>query len=264
MKNVNSIFREELKYEREQEVVEEYLDEYLDYSETTVETTKMEVISKEEVMAYETVVIEELEISQTPIPDAIMDHQYMIQEQTFNGQYSSDDNAEDLTDMKPNMTERERKTQRHKFRQLTGKTACKYCDTVFRSKESLKLHECKYLECDPKNFICRVCGKELSKKTFSNHLHETLDCQYCNKKFVNPRNLKSHIKKMHNGEKFIPPQKQHFSDPQIEFDESFEPVLDETTGMLIAEAKRKRKNYPKKKRRLECGKFRVGKKSSRN
>jgi hypothetical protein len=84
------------------------------------------------------------------------------------------------------------KKQQHKYHQLTGKAACKYCETTYKSKGSLKMHQqqCKYLQCDPKNFICRVCGKELSKKTFSNHLHETLDCQYCNKSFVNPRNLK--------------------------------------------------------------------------
>lgn len=81
----------------------------------------------------------------------------------------------------------------HKFNKLTGKAACKYCESVFKTKEILKNHfsTCKYLQCDEKNFICRRCKKELSKKTFSNHLHiDNLNCQYCFKSFVNPRNLK--------------------------------------------------------------------------
>lgn len=75
---------------------------------------------------------------------------------------------------------------------LTGKSACKYCENYFKTKEMLRKHfdNCKYLQCDKRNYICRICNKELSKKTFSNHLHESLECQYCFKSFVNPRNLK--------------------------------------------------------------------------
>lgn len=195
------------------------------------------------------------------IPDAIRDHQYTT-EPTFDGNYSSEDfdepsEDEMLGDTKKKSDKKDLgRIKKHKLRQLTGKPACKYCDTVFVSRESLKMHLCKYLCCDPKNFICRICNKELSKKTFSNHLHETLDCQYCGKKFVNPRNMKIHIKNIHSNEKFIPP-----NSPKREIfamfenqDEKLVPVLDETTGIMVAPPARKRKKYPRKYGRFECGK----------
>jgi Zinc finger, C2H2 type len=194
------------------------------------------------------------------IPDAMRDHQYTT-EPTFDGNYSSDDyedvsNDELLGDSKKT-DRKDAKVKKHKLRQLTGKPACKYCDTVFISRESLKMHICKYLSCDSKNFICRICHKELSKKTFSNHLHETLDCQYCGKKFVNPRNMKIHIKNIHANDTFVPP-----NSPKREMFAMFEnqdekalPVLDETTGILVAPAPKKRKKYPRKKGRFECGKI---------
>jgi hypothetical protein len=94
-------------------------------------------------------------------------------------------------------------TAKHKFRNLRGRTACRYCDKLFATKIEKNEHNgvCEYLQCDPKNFICRVCGKELSKKTFSNHVHEALECQFCSKKILNPRNMKFHIEKKHKGEK---------------------------------------------------------------
>jgi KRAB domain-containing zinc finger protein len=93
---------------------------------------------------------------------------------------------------------------RHKDTTLIGKPACKYCVTIFATKEEQHEHVCPYLDCDKKNFICRICKKELSKKTFSNHLHENLSCQFCKKKFVNPRAMKKHIARLHKGEKFEP------------------------------------------------------------
>lgn len=132
------------------------------------------------------------------------------------------------------------------MRSLAGKIACKYCDTVFATKNDQSLHQCQYLQCDPKNFICRICNKELSRKTFSNHLHETLDCQYCGKTFVNPRNMKAHIEKQHKKEEFIPPQKKNHDD-YLKFKESHETALKEV-------AKRERPRYQKKKERFECGK----------
>lgn len=80
---------------------------------------------------------------------------------------------------------------------LTGKNACKYCETVFKDKAALVEHVCKYLTSDKKNFICRICNKELSKGTFSNHHHELSECPYCEKEFVNPRNMKRHIRNAH-------------------------------------------------------------------
>lgn len=81
----------------------------------------------------------------------------------------------------------------------------KYCETQFASKLDRSMHKCQYLQCNPRNFICRICKKELSKGTFSNHLHETLDCPYCGRAFVNPRNMKAHIKNQHPDKEFAPP-----------------------------------------------------------
>lgn len=79
-----------------------------------------------------------------------------------------------ITDLRAKIT-----LAKHKFRNLRGRFACRYCDTVFANKDEKGEHKCKYLECDAKNFICRFCNKELSRKTFSNHVHEALNCQYC-------------------------------------------------------------------------------------
>ncbi|KAG5675918.1 hypothetical protein PVAND_005777 [Polypedilum vanderplanki] len=148
------------------------------------------------------------------------------------------------------------KKQYHKFHQLTGKAACKYCETIFKSKEMLKMHDCKYLQCDPKNFICRICNKELSRKTFSNHLHETTNCQYCNKSFVNPRNLKTHIKNLHKDEGFLPPKspdKSYYKELEIDETEKSQIRLDEETGIITTSAEEKeKKKYVRKKGRFEC------------
>jgi Zinc finger, C2H2 type len=166
-----------------------------------------------------------------------------ITEHTFDGNWSS--NEKDDDDDNALLEEKKRKSKKksdrhsfwkHKSMSLAGKIACKYCDTVFISRDSLKMHACKYLSCDPKNFICRICDKELSKSTFSNHLHETLDCQYCGKKFVNPRNMKAHIKKQHPGQKFLQPERN-----------------DGNSQLLPFPPRPKPKKY-KKKEKLECGK----------
>lgn len=201
-----------------------------------------DIIVKEEVYAEDYI----FQFPQEPILEAMRDHQYMIAP-TVDGTVSSNDSE---NDEKPTTS---KKMKKHKIRQLTGKPACKYCDTIFKSKDSFKMHVCVYLQCDPKNFICRICNKELSRKTFSNHLHETLDCQYCNKKFINPRNLKTHIERTHNNEEFVPPRS---PDPQLFEgvgcqDESIDPIiLDESTGLMM---KTPRKKYPRKKGRFECG-----------
>lgn len=89
---------------------------------------------------------------------------------------------------------------KHKMRKLVGVPACRYCDSIFTDRRERDAHDCKYLKCDPKKFICRFCGKELSRNTFSNHVHEAAACQYCGKKVLNPRQMKKHIKAKHKGE----------------------------------------------------------------
>lgn len=98
------------------------------------------------------------------------------------------------------------KRGRYKVRSLTGVPYCKFCDTVFMNRKEKQAHVCQYLQCsDSKNYICRVCNKELSKQSFSSHYHDAAGCQYCGKKFLNPRDIKEHIENVHKGEEFHPP-----------------------------------------------------------
>ncbi len=57
-----------------------------------------------------------------------------------------------------------------KKRKLTGKKACKFCATLFKTQQEVDRHKCEYLKCKPDHFICRICYKELSRNTFSNHM----------------------------------------------------------------------------------------------
>lgn len=276
--------KEEVFEEDDEVIVEEYLDEYFEEHDALVAfvdsgnprpTSPVLATSTSHQLQTQSV-----QSAALTAPDVMLDHSYMIAAPpTFDGKYSSDefdDPSDDETLSKTKQKVEKSKSgkpQKHKLRQLTGKSACKwviqrrfilfnyisstsrYCDTIFKSKESLKMHVCKYLQCDPKNFICRICDKELSKKTFSNHLHETLACQYCGKTFVNPRNMKTHIKTIHGDEKFIPPKSPDLSQFEVfeNQDETTEPVLDETTGLLVTH-KHPRKRYPRKTGRYECGK----------
>lgn len=136
-----------------------------------------------------------------------------------------------------------RKNQSHKSLKLTGKNACKYCVTIFKSNEERAEHDCEFLKCDPKNFICRVCRKELSRNTFSNHLHETLGCKFCGSQFVNPRNLKSHIRRKHADGKMVVKLK----------------YTTEETGIpgivkeeLLEDGEKVKKKYKRKKGAFEC------------
>lgn len=258
----------------EEEYLEEYEDEAMPMSfiDPNISRPETPILKTKKLKSEEKVEVE-LVTYPYPLPEAILDHTYTdnyvasevsdsaVAEQTFDGNYSSDDNVDQSDDERTKKTvvrvdnAYAGKPLRHKIRQLTGKPACKYCDTIFKTKESLKMHVCEYLQCDPKNFVCRICRKELSKKTFSNHLHETLDCQYCKKKFVNPRNMKTHIKNVHKNEKFIPPNppnREMFEQFQ-NLDEPVDPLLDETTGIMVTQ-KPPRKKYPRKKGRFECGK----------
>lgn len=272
--NFAFILRLEIKDEIEEEaeeIIEEYLDECFEDNDETLPLPFVDpninqtVITIVEMKSEQELQIEDINdhFKTYKIVPAILDHQYMTQDQeTFDGKFSSDEidevSEEEFVMKTKIKVEKENtiKVQRHKLRQLTGKSACKYCDTIFKSKDTLKMHFCQYLQCDPKNFICRVCGKELSKKTFSNHLHETLSCQYCGKDFVNPRNLKVHLQTFHKDEKFIPPNSPNLSvfEQFQNQDETMEPVLDEETGLIIT-TKVPKKKYPRKTGRFECGKI---------
>lgn len=111
------------------------------------------------------------------------------------------------------------------------------------------MHKCKWLECNPKNFICRICGKELNRNTFSNHLHETSNCHYCGKKFVNPRNMKQHIERQHKDQQYIPPKVKTLEQVAKEREAVDTPYyVDDAAG------KKCRRRWKEKKGRYECGK----------
>jgi ribosomal protein S27E len=183
---------------------------------------------------------------------------------TFDGNWSEDDdNHDDSNDdfefqaPKAKQKHRQKKLDpqnlesrinlgKHKFRSLVGKLACRYCDTLFPSKLERDMHVCKYLQCkNPNNFICRFCNKELSKKTFSNHVHEATECQYCGRKILNPRNMKLHIQKKHKNAKYIPPKERNVQDYIKEKVEEEKRIL-EIRGELPSS------KHPKVKKRYEC------------
>lgn len=237
----------EIKVE-EDEIVEEYLD-YESVEESVKQNTDEVNIVRQNVQTT---------VSSTSIPapsptenisETIREMTVSVFEPTFDGRWSDESLQDEFRGPVKKSLKRKNTGARstfwsHKSRSLAGKIACKYCDTVFSSKNEQTEHECKYLNCNPKNFICRICGKELSKKTFSNHLHETLDCQYCGKQFVNPRNMKAHIERKHRGEKYIPPKPKTFEEIKARILEAAEPPQVET----------KKRRPIRTKERLECGK----------
>lgn len=89
---------------------------------------------------------------------------------------------------------------KRKRKKFTGKSACKYCETMFMDKKQLASHKCEFLTSNKKSFICRICSKTLSIGTFSNHHHDASDCPYCDKSYVNPRNMRRHIDRAHKHE----------------------------------------------------------------
>lgn len=107
----------------------------------------------------------------------------------------------------PTVDHKKSNSKKPKRKTLTGKNACKYCDTLFASKiEHSKHVNCKYLQCDPGNYVCRICKKELSKKTFSNHVqvhHKNTTCQYCEMSFASPHGMRRHVKQQHKNRKHI-------------------------------------------------------------
>lgn len=212
---------------------------------------------------------------------------------TFDGNWSSDENygdngdddfqfnAPDDDDEKPKKKRIRRKLSKildvrekisiakHKNRNLRGRIACRYCDVLFATREEKSEHDCKYLQCDPNNFICRFCGKELSRKTFSNHVHEALECQYCGRKILNPRNMKLHIQKKHKGEKFKPPKEKNIEDYLREKEEEEKAIMSrlESIPPIVLSGSDKDSPRVKRSRQFECdlcGKFLVSLRSIRH
>lgn len=88
--------------------------------------------------------------------------------------------------------------EERKKQKMTGKKGCKYCSTIFKTKSELDSHKCEYLKCDPDKYICRICSKELFKKSFTSHAYSVhgehkLKCSYCSKTFKENTKLKLHL-----------------------------------------------------------------------
>ncbi len=95
--------------------------------------------------------------------------------------------------------------QEAKKKKLTGKKACKFCATIFKSQKEVEKHKCQYLECNDDQFICRVCHKTLARSAFSRHMsyvhgEAKFQCDICSRQFKDRRKLISHIS-THTGDR---------------------------------------------------------------
>lgn len=113
----------------------------------------------------------------------------------MNNESVSDDTEKEL----PETTNTNTKKSTQGSPDETTNCLCKYCDKTFDSIKKLRKHECPYLKnCPTKNFLCRICNKELSKKSFQYHMsthnsQESLECNVCKKQFKNERLLTLHL-----------------------------------------------------------------------
>jgi hypothetical protein len=98
-----------------------------------------------------------------------------------------------------------RKRGRPRLNEVKPKTLkCHYCDEKFDSKLNKKLHACKFLECPPGKFICKLCGVTRRRKAFSDHMKKKhgnkkseikipFECDLCRNKITKYENLKYHM-----------------------------------------------------------------------
>lgn len=185
-------------------------------------------------------------------------------EATFDGRWSSDDEEEpgleevadeDISDFEIKQAYREMKPRRtrlgwgrFKNEDVRGRPICKYCECEFWTLRAKVEHMevCQFLQCNPKNFICHVCCQELPKKTFSNHVHETLDCPHCGKVFTNVRSQQIHIEKQHGVKPLEEPKQEVPEEPKSA------DVPDDLPETVVA-AKSVSSETNKGKQKLECG-----------
>lgn len=78
---------------------------------------------------------------------------------------------------------------------------CRYCNIHFETWEEKSSHACPFLinSSDPKKYyLCRICGKEVGRKSFSGHssVHSErkYECTICSKKFKRRDALTKHVK----------------------------------------------------------------------
>lgn len=181
-------------------------------------------------------------------------------ESTFDGNWSSDDQVNDLSDF--NLPDLRNKTPSSKANRLfktshrtsSGRHYCKYCESEFSSYKEKDMHfpVCEYLQCDQKKFICRICKKQLSKESFKNHIHDSLSCKKCNKKFVNPRSMKAHMKKKHEIDISI---RKYDDDHPGDKTEAADSMLAPLEIGYTIPTKRQRQKKPRRTEKVECGKL---------
>lgn len=122
-------------FDEDDEVIEEYLDEYFEQDDALVAFVDLDNRPLSPVLATGTsnqLKIKSIHATAPTAPDVMLDHSYMIAAPpTFDGKYSSDEfdePSDDETLLKTKQkVERSKsgKPQKHKLRQLTGKSACK-------------------------------------------------------------------------------------------------------------------------------------------
>lgn len=181
---------------------------------TTTATTSASVSNKKDIAAL---------IIKTEDETTIKEEPYEIVEPTYDLAEPADDDFEDDDDYEPPKSKKSKKYSKkepkfkgpkmpspweikkepeeieaHKKKKLTGKKACKYCASVFKAQSEMDRHKCEYLKCDPDKFICRICYKQLSRNTFSNHMgyvhgDPRLQCDVCSRQFKDNRKLKYHM-----------------------------------------------------------------------
>lgn len=154
---------------------------------------------------------------------------------------------------KQNSSKITEKTNNNKLGISVDKFSCKYCDTIFANRNELWMHICKYLLCKPDNFICRICNQEISKKAFNDHEHEQFFCHYCDKKFINPRNLKAHIINVHRSQCEISPRRTNIDDTVKNNSNILHLEKPSVINSLLRrKGVRTKIKYPRKKQRFEC------------
>lgn len=99
---------------------------------------------------------------------------------TFDGRWSDDEEKDDDNSFFAAVENKSQQKPKQKRKPPVAEVLkpgeiieCKYCDTQFSKKKELYAHQCKYLICDRKNFICRYCNKQLDKKIFSEHIKDS-------------------------------------------------------------------------------------------
>lgn len=146
-----------------------------------------------------------------------------------------------------------------------SKFFCRYCDTNFNDRNEQWMHLCKFLQCNPNNYICRVCCKEVSKKSFDDHVHnEKYECKICEVVFYTLKDFTSHNSNIHKTDPDVPPKKRIESN-QTSSNESSEMRIEKPINCLLRrKGVRTKVKYPRKKQRFECdlcGKYLVSSRS---